>query len=272
MKKTLAIVLIFALVLSFGAAAFADQSVTLSATVSKSGDTVTLTITLNEALTDVEYMTLPISWDTDTFEKGSVDSSYGPVWGKSGILILEPDGYQMPAGTIAVLTFTAKDTFDSTKDYTFTVNVDAENTFGHKQEVTVAGTSATLKGEPEPTEPPVEPTEPPVEPTEPPVEPTEPPVEPTEPPAEPTPAPTEKPAEPTPAPTEKPAETTPAPTEKPAETTKPTEAPKPTQKPVDPKNPTTGDESNLALYVVIMFATLALGAVTFVVIRKGNKA
>ena len=90
MKKTLAIVLIFALVLSFGAAAFADQSVTLSATVSKSGDTVTLTITLNEALTDVEYMTLPISWDTDTFEKGSVDSSYGPVWGKSGILYLSP--------------------------------------------------------------------------------------------------------------------------------------------------------------------------------------
>ncbi len=49
-------------------------------------------------------------------------------------------------------------------------------------------------------------------------------------------------------------------------------APTATQKPVDPKNPTTGDESNLTLYVVIMFATLALGAVTFVVIRKGSKA
>ena len=73
------------------------------------------------------------------------------------------------------------------------------------------------------------------------------------------------PAEPTPAPTEKPAEPTPAPTEKPAE-------PTPTPKPVNPNNPTTGDESNLALYVVIMFATLALGAATFVVIRKGNKA
>lgn len=90
---------------------------------------------------------------------------------------------------------------------------------------------------------------------------------PTEKPAEPTPAPTEKPAEPTPAPTEKPAETTPAPTEKPAE---PTAAP--TQKPVNPNNPTTGDESHLVLYVMIMVATLALGAVTFVVIRKGNKA
>ena len=59
---------------------------------------------------------------------------------------------------------------------------------------------------------------------------------------------------------------------KPTEEVKPTEAPKPTQKPVDPKNPTTGDESNIVLYVVIMIATLALGAVTFVVIRKGNKA
>ena len=59
---------------------------------------------------------------------------------------------------------------------------------------------------------------------------------------------------------------------KPTDAPKPTEAPKPTQTPVDPKNPTTGDESNLALYVVIMFATLALGAVTFVVIRKGSKA
>ena len=69
-------------------------------------------------------------------------------------------------------------------------------------------------------------------------------------------APTNPPAEPTPAPTQKPAEPTPA----------------PTQKPTDPKNPTTGDESNLVLYVVIMAATLALGAVTFVVIRKGNRA
>ena len=90
---------------------------------------------------------------------------------------------------------------------------------------------------------------------------------PTEAPVEPTAAPTEAPAEPTPAPTEAPAEPTPAPTQKPAEPT-----PAPTQKPVNPNNPTTGDESHLVLYVMIMVATLALGAVTFVVIRKGNKA
>ena len=86
------------------------------------------------------------------------------------------------------------------------------------------------------------------------------------------PEPEPTPSEPVPSETT-PAETTPAETT-PAETTPATATPAPTAtpKPVNPNNPTTGDESNLTLYVVIMFATLALGAVTFVVIRKGSKA
>ena len=145
MKKLVSVLLVFVMMLSMAVPAFAaaEAKVTLAADKTKiaAGESVELTLSIDKAMSEVGTFELRVYYDTEKYDlTGSVAGkncgttipaiSKKPIADKSGNLYYKVaafdalNGYfDITAGTIATLTFTAKEDIVGTADTTFTLNV-----------------------------------------------------------------------------------------------------------------------------------------------------
>ena len=145
MKKLVSVLLVFVMVLSMAVPAFAaaEAKVTLAANKTKiaAGESVELTLSIDKAMSEVGTFELRVYYDTEKYDlTGSVAGkncgttnpaiSKKPMTDKSGNLFYKVSAIDMvngsfdvAAGTIYTLTFTAKEDIVGTADTTFTLNV-----------------------------------------------------------------------------------------------------------------------------------------------------
>lgn len=145
MKKLVSVLLVFVMVLSMAVPAFAaaEAKVTLAANKTKiaAGESVELTLSIDKAMSEVGTFELRVYYDTEKYDlTGSVAGkncgttnpaiSKKPMTDKSGKLFYKVSAIDMvngsfdiAAGTIYTLTFTAKEDIVGTADTTFTLDV-----------------------------------------------------------------------------------------------------------------------------------------------------
>lgn len=145
MKKLVSVLLVFVMVLSMAVPAFAaaEAKVTLAANKTKiaAGESVELTLSIDKAMSEVGTFELRVYYDTEKYNlTGSVAGkncgttnpaiSKKPMTDKSGKLFYKVSAIDMvngsfdiAAGTIYTLTFTAKEDIVGTADTTFTLDV-----------------------------------------------------------------------------------------------------------------------------------------------------
>ena len=145
MKKLVSVLLVFVMVLSMAVPAFAaaEAKVTLAANKTKiaAGESVELTLSIDKAMSEVGTFELRVYYDTEKYDlTGSVAGkncgttnpaiSKKPMTDKSGKLFYKVSAIDMvngsfdiAAGTIYTLTFTAKEDIVGTADTTFTIDV-----------------------------------------------------------------------------------------------------------------------------------------------------
>ncbi len=149
MKRFLAILLCFALCLGqFGGVCFAAGETGLKLEVYKTGDTVTLTISVTAAVEDIFGMNLSLDYDDSAFARGGISSPVdrNAQWGTS--IALEPSGGSLEANAVvAVLSFTATAAYVRGNEYSFAVGcIVAIDNDG--EEIPISGNTVTLKEEP----------------------------------------------------------------------------------------------------------------------------
>ena len=145
MKKLVSVLLVFVMVLSMAVPAFAaaEAKVTLAANKTKiaAGESVELTLSIDKAMSEVGTFELRVYYDTEKYDlTGSVAGkncgttnpaiSKKPMTDKSSKLFYKVSAIDMvngsfdiAAGTIYTLTFTAKEDIVGTADTTFTLDV-----------------------------------------------------------------------------------------------------------------------------------------------------